>query len=411
MQILYTLAGIIKESYSLLEQMAPYLMLGFFIAGVLHVIMQGKNMGAYLSKRSFMSNVKAAAFGVPLPLCSCGVIPVSAHLRKEGASKGSVVSFLVSTPTTGVDSIMATYSLLGPIFAAVRALASFAGGILAGTLIDIFDRPQAAVEEGDGPNVCPPDTADRSSSLMEKIREIFHYAFVEMISDVSKWILIGIAAGGLIGYFLPPTIFGGSLSNRFVSYAVMLIVGIPMYVCATGSIPIAASLIMKGMSYGAGLIFLIAGPATNTATMSFIAGKLGKKALALYLSSIIIISLASALAIDYLYTGAGMGMMQIHNHAESSVSVLSRIAAPLLLLLLVFPYINNFGRRQKMDMQIKVNDISCSHCKNTIENGLREIEGVESVYVDVKEKTVNIKGNPDRNKIIETIRNLGYTVL
>jgi len=408
MEIYKIVNGIGYESYKLLLEMSPYLLLGFTIAGILHVIMEGRNFGSYLSKKGFITNVKSAAFGVPLPLCSCGVIPVSAHLQKEGASKGAVVSFLVSTPTTGVDSILATYGLLGPLFAIIRALASFIGGIFAGTLIDAFDKENADDEKE--VNTCPPETAIKSS-ISKKIFEMFRYAYIEMIADTAKWIIIGILAGGVIAYFIPESLFSSAVSNRFLSYLVMLVVGIPMYVCATGSIPIAASLIMKGMSYGAGLIFLIAGPATNTATMSFIAGKLGKKALFLYLMSIAGISIAAALILDYLHINHGLNIVMNHEHGVQGFSIADRIFSAVFAVLLALPFLKKIKRRGKMDMQIIVKDISCDHCKRTIESGLKEIDGVKSVYVDVQKKTVNIEGTPDRKKIIEVIEKLGYTVL
>jgi len=168
---------------------------------------------------------------------------------------------------------------------------------------------------------------------------------------------------------------------------------------------------MKGMSYGAGLIFLIAGPATNTATMSFIAGKLGKKALFLYLMSIAGISIAAALILDYLHINHGLNIVMNHEHGVQGFSIADRIFSAVFAVLLALPFLKKIKRRGKMDMQIIVKDISCDHCKRTIESGLKEIDGVKSVYVDVQKKTVNIEGTPDRKKIIEVIEKLGYTVL
>ena len=300
--------ALILEIWSLTLAMSPYLLLGFTIAGVLKVLIPEEFLVKHLSGKSISSVFKAALIGVPLPLCSCGVIPVTAHLKKSGAGRGAILSFLTSTPTTGVDSILATVSLLGWPFALLRTAASFFIGILSGVAANIFTKqePKPKIEGHvhDGTKSCcmPPK---------KKFINIFKYAYLELIDDVGKWIVIGLVVGGLISYFIPATLVGRYLGNPLISYSFMLLLGIPMYVCSTGSIPIAASLIMKGMSPGAGLVFLIAGPATNTATISFVGGKLGSRSLFIYLASIIIGAVLFGGIVDIGFPGLGVEMMSM----------------------------------------------------------------------------------------------------
>ena len=268
--------GILKSVWFLLLEMSPYLLFGFFIAGVLNLIIPREKIYKHLSANKLGSIVKASLFGVPLPLCSCGVIPVAAYLQKEGAGKGSTVSFLSSTPTTGVDSILATYSLLGPLFSIIRPIAAFFAGILSGSLTGLLEKKQniesTKPPEGNSCNICY-NEEPHSHGLLEKLKNVFQYGFIELIDDAGKWILIGVIVGGIIEFLIPGDFIEQYLSNPLLAYPIMLVLSIPMYICATGSIPIAASLIIKGMTPGAGLIFLIAGPATNTATLAFVSGK------------------------------------------------------------------------------------------------------------------------------------------
>ncbi|MDE5959958.1 MAG: permease, partial [Muribaculaceae bacterium] len=112
--------------WAMLCEMAPYLLLGFLFAGMLHAFLPASFYNRHLGRPGFWSVAKAAMFGVPLPLCSCGVIPTAMSMRRQGASRAATVSFLISTPQTGVDSILATGSLLGWPLALIRPIAAFA---------------------------------------------------------------------------------------------------------------------------------------------------------------------------------------------------------------------------------------------------------------------------------------------
>ena len=264
----------------LLNEMTPYLLLGLFIAGILHEFVPRRIYANRLSGNNFSSVLWAALFGIPLPLCSCGVIPTAASLRREGASKGATVSFLVSTPQTGVDSILATASLLGIPFAIMRPLAALVTALAGGYAVNRLDK-----DDNWSSTDCKEKRAKKS--FWKKCAGVLHYGFIEMLQDVGKWIVIGLIIAAIITVAVPDNLF--SLLNGYplLNMLVILLISIPMYLCATGSIPIAAALMLKGLSPGAAFVLLMAGPATNMAAIFVINKILGKKSLVIYLASII----------------------------------------------------------------------------------------------------------------------------
>ncbi len=339
--------NIAKEIVIVILEMSPYLLFGFFLAGVLKLLIPQELLYKHLSKRNLSSIIKASILGVPLPLCSCGIIPLAGHLKKEGASKSSIISFLTSTPTTGVDSIFATYALLGPLFAIIRPVIALVAGIFSGIMDFIFAKEFGEVERSNTEFSCVvcDDTDIHSHNNWEKIKYVFNYAFVEMIEDLGKWLAIGIVISGIISGLVPTSIVNSYLSNPLIAYFAMIIIGLPLYVCSTGSIPIAASFIKLGIAPGAALIFLIVGPATNAATISFVGGKLGKRTLFIYLLSMIIVALASGFAFDSFFSAKEISM-NIMNMQDSmlphSIKVIS--SAIFIGLLLNVLYRKYFGK-------------------------------------------------------------------
>jgi len=334
--------GIGTQSWHLFAEMAPYLIIGFLFAGLLHVFFSVERISRHLGKSSFGSVLKATLFGIPLPLCSCSVIPAVSTLRKAGASPGATLAFLISTPTSGVDSILATYSLLGPVFTIYRILASFFAGVVSGLGANIFDRSEEAKNESAKKPSCPVcgDDADgHDHSFGARMRAMIVYSFGELIADIGKWVLIGTVVGGAISYFLPADLIGVYLSSPILQMLLMLALSIPLYICATGSLPIAAALILKGISPGAALVFLIAGPATNAITITIVSKTLGKRALVIYLASIILVSLGMGYLFDLVVpwdaivsaspSGRMLGMLMFPQ-------LVSYIAATFLLGLILF---------------------------------------------------------------------------
>ena len=300
-----------EEILHIINEMSPYLLLGFLLAGIMHSFIPGNFYTRYLSKPNLASVLRATLIGIPLPLCSCGVIPTAMGMRKDGASKGAVASFLITTPQTGIDSIIATLSLMGWPFAVIRPIAACCTGILSGLLVNFFDKkPEGQLRETS--ESCT--TADRRSFL-EKVREALRYALIDMMEDIGKWLVIGLLIAGLITAFMPDSFFTVFRGNTVASMLLVLVLVLPMYLCATGSIPIAVALIMKGLTPGAGLMLLMVGPACNLASMLIVRKAMGTTTLLAYLAAIVIGSIGFGAFIDYLHFSG------LVNFTESIIAV------------------------------------------------------------------------------------------
>ena len=395
--------NIISATIELWTAMAPYLLVGMFIAGILHVFIGTDFITRHLGKNNLVTIIKASLFGIPLPICSCGVIPVAASLKKEGASKSATLSFLVSTPTTGADSILASYSLLGPLFAIFRPLAAFATGITIGVLNFIFNRePLEKISEKH-------HHSRNELDIKSKITEVFKYGFVELAEDIGKWLVIGVLIGGVLTVAIPQEFIEKFLPYQWMHFIIMLGIALPLYVCATGSIPIAAAFLQMGFSPGAALVFLIAGPATNTVTLSFVRSKLGKRAFFLYIISIVSISLIAGIVFNYVFAILGGELSIISPHGEH-ISHTLRIVSGIILAIIIFIGIIKFKQeKDEMKNEFIVEDITCKHCKVTIENKLNSLEGVTKVSVNIDKKTVGVDGDVSINKIEAAIREAGYS--
>ncbi|MFC1558866.1 SO_0444 family Cu/Zn efflux transporter [candidate division KSB1 bacterium] len=403
--------GLLSEIWRLTNEMSPYILFGLFVAGILHVLIPRDKIYNSFSKNNTSAVIKASLFGVPLPLCSCGVIPVAALLRKEGAGKGPVISFLSSTPTTGIDSIFATYALLGPLFAVIRPLNALFTGIFGGMLTNLTEKNKHVKSDIEFTcSIC--STSDpHSHGKSEKIKKIFTYAFFDLVRDISKWLIIGIVIGGLIGYFLPSWLIEQYLGSPVIAYLLMLVIGIPMYVCATGSIPIAASLIMKGLTPGAGLVFLIVGPATNTATMTFIAGKLGKKSLISYLTAIVISAVLFGVFVDWIWITSGKNMNLITGEMEMLPLWLKVLSSVVLIGLMGLTYFKKEeGEILGTGKVFKVPDMDCEHCKKSIDAEIRKLEGIQGIHINLKTKEVEVTGDAPEEHIVSAIKKAGYDI-
>ncbi len=428
----------LKEFFILTSEMGIYLISGFFVAGLIHVFLPDSLVEKHVGKRGFFSSVKSALFGVPLPLCSCGVVPAALSLKRSGASKGSVVSFLVSTPQTGMDSIAATYSLLGGFFAFFRVVVAFISGVAGGVLTDLVDREEKEKEDIDGVNENAPDchcvsegyccnegSESKKTGLWGNIKQAFNYGFGELLDSIAKWIVVGLVLGAFIDVILPENFFSLYLPNRMALYFVLLLVSIPVYVCATGSIPIASSLILKGVSPGAAFVFLMAGPATNSVTFTVLLKSIGKKATIFYLLSIVFGAILGGITIDLFFSNLIVKQVLILN-SQSSFSFMKVSGGVLLLLLLIFSFVKGFlFKRSLKDEQIedceiinkedtfvfKVEGMTCHHCVETVSSILDGIEGIESFSISPEDGTVLIKGNFDFDSLRNAIEHAGYSVL
>jgi len=401
------LAGIIRESWLLLFRMSIYLVMGFVFAGVIHQFLRPEFISRHLGKSSFLSVLKATLFGVPLPLCSCGVIPPAESLRVAGASTGAALAFLISTPTTGVDSILATYGMLGGIFTTFRILGAVLIGIVAGIMSNLFG--------GRSAGSCEISQANNGKISFD-IREVFRYGFFELYPSIARWLFAGIIIGGFISYLLPEQAIPASIGTGWPAYFIMALIGTPLYVCATGSIPVAVSLISKGMSVGSGFVFLVVGPATNTVTMLFVWKFLGRRNLLIYLVSIVAGAILLGRVLDAIFLKYQFAVpAALHIHRTGSF-ILSLISSILLVCLGIFFFIQNLVRKKKVKgahfcFIFSVPDISCQHCVRTIEKNLSRLAGVNSVRVDIKSKEVNVCCADDiPEQIKEVLEDAGYPV-
>ena len=282
-------------------EMSPYLLFGFLTAGILSVLISQRMVEKHLGGKGIWPLVKASLFGIPLPLCSCGVIPVSVSLHKQGATKAATISFLLSTPQTGMDSIFVTLSLLGPVFAIFRPLAALVTGIVGGSLVNIFSRNKNdnnPLPPEQHPNKCCSD-----NHKVSKIAKGLKYGFVTLPADIAKAMLAGLAIAAFISALVPDGYFAEKLGTGIFAMIVMMFLGIPVYVCATASVPVAAALILKGLTPGAALVFLMTGPATNAASFVTIWKALGRSTAIIYLATVAVCALAGGLLLDYIAAG------------------------------------------------------------------------------------------------------------
>lgn len=283
---------------------APYLIFGFIISGILYAWVSPKNISKHFGESNFLSVLKATLFGIPLPLCSCGAVPTALHLRKQNASKGATLSFLISTPETGIDSISISYVLLGPIYTIFRVLAAFGTALFTGVMANILlpKDIEHSVEEKGSCQVCAilPGEVRCPHTFVERIQAAIKFAFGEFLHELSKWLIIGFLVAGIISAAIPATFFQNYLGEGILSMIVLMVISIPIYICASSSTPIAAALLLKGVGPGAVLVFLLAGPATNVATFTMVGRFIGKRALLIYLGSIVIMSLLFGILFESL---------------------------------------------------------------------------------------------------------------
>ena len=388
-------------------EMAPYLLLGFLIAGILHVFVPNRFYTRYLSRDNKWAVLWAALLGVPLPLCSCGVIPTAIGLRNEKASKGAVASFLIATPQTGIDSILATFSLLGLGFAIIRPVAALVTGVCGGLLVnrlvkDDDDSVSSAAS-------CEVETGNR-------LWRVLKYAFYKMIRDIGGRLVIGLLVAALIQVAIPDEFFLTFGNQPLLQMLVILVVVVPMYICSTGSIPVAAALIMKGLSPGAALVMLMAGPAVNLASILVVRKALGRQFTWIYLLVIVGFSILFGLLVNAI--GLSVSPMITDTCCTDQAALpgtFKLICASVLTLLLLFALTMKLFDRFKHkpadpDTAVyTVEGMHCSHCEAAVCRAVEDIPGVESAKANASGKTLTIKGPAPEEAIRAAVEKAGYT--
>lgn len=464
--------------WELTLDMAPYLLLGFAIAGLLHAFVPAQAYHKYLARPGFRSVCNATLLGIPLPLCSCGVLPTTVSLRRSGASRGACTSFLIATPQTGVDSILATYSLLGLPYALLRPVAALVTGVLGGVITDrVFRKEEETEFQKEEQKVfqkesqkekqkelnaagkeCSADDSIVRRSFLDRLKQAFAYGFGELLQDVGRWLVIGLLIAAAITVAVPEDFFAGLQHWPLLNMLLVLVIAVPMYVCATGSIPIALSLMLKGMTPGAAFVLLMAGPAINAASVLVLDKAFGRKQTIVYLLSIVGGAIGFGLIIDYLLPAAWFipqGVDSLHaagictDMCETTAwwkIVCGILFAGLLVLAVWRRY---FGHKscccgesegkccdesevKRCDgaegkcscsshtpapvatLSLKVSGMRCSHCAANVRGALSALAFVDSVDVNLAEGVVMVIGKAgepmDELIIRKEIENAGYTV-
>jgi len=392
-----------NEISSLFLEMSPFLMLGFLISGLLYIFISKETIANNLGKPGALSVIKAAIFGVPMPLCSCGVIPVAASLYKRGASKGATLSFLISTPQTGVDSILITYGMLGPVFAMTRPVIALITGVIGGLFTEQINSEDYT-------------TSIKTNHKHPKktLKDAIKYAFISLPQDIAGPLIKGILMAGLITLLIPDNFFQDYGITGWSAMILMAVLSIPMYICATASVPIAAGLISSGIEPGAAFVFLMAGPATNIATISVIINTLGKKIVYIYLSTIFTCSIIFGALINkfIIINLNSMHHQMNHNHWLNILSGL------LLLAVCIYAISSKFfikdvieNLENKADLSFIVKGMTCNHCKETVTEAINTCDGIQDVTINLESGQTFIYGNNlNKQHIITSINNVGYSI-
>jgi len=381
--------------------------------------------------------VKATVIGIPLPLCSCGVIPVAAGLYRQGASRGATTAFLASTPQTGVDSIAANLALMGPIFTTIRVIVAFISGIITGLLIELFDNSEVKITKA---------TTSSAPAPKRTLKEGLYFGLVGLPKDIAKAVLIGIVIAGITSALVPEDFFTQHLQNQWLVYLTITVVSVPLYVCSTASIPLAFALINAGISPGAALILLIAGPATNAATISTLWKLMSPRTVLIYVSSIIVVSWISATLFDRFYSPSiikGLMLDTHHHHAH----IMGHIAGIILLGVFIHAvyskaphdhshehddscghdhdhshehddscghdhdhaHDDSCSHDHEESISFYVKAMSCENCERHINETLMDLPNVNAVTIDLSSKKVYVKGSHlDQEKLEAALRKAGY---
>lgn len=430
------LLEILVASWAVFTEMAPYLLLGFFVAGVLSVLISPEWVERHLGGKGFGQVFKASLFGVPLPLCSCGVLPVAAGLRRQGASRGATTSFLLSTPQTGVDSIAVTYALLGPFIAVLRPVAALVTGVIGGSLVHgMAERNGSDAVPSEGSDSCAVEgCCDDDASHRHTLLDAMRYGFVVLPRDIGRALLIGVLLSGLISALIAPDTLRAYLGGGLLPILAAMAIGVPLYVCATASTPIALSLIVAGLSPGAALAFLISGPATNSAALTTLWKVLGRRTTIIYLLTVAFGAIGTGLMVDGLIaTGsvpvtalidtAGAASAEHADHHQESGSWwwIQQLSAAGLLLVMGYGVWPRRSANLDSDdapadggadvMDLKVKGMTCNGCAQSLSRTLANMEGVSKVDVRLQEGVARLEGSRiEGGAILEAVASLGFEV-
>lgn len=405
----------LAEIWAILQDLSGPLLLGTLIAGIIHVILPRHLIKHNLGGKDFRSVLNAVLIGVPMPLCSCSVVPAAIGLKQEGASKGAATGFLISTPQTGVDSILVSATFLGWPFALFKVVAAFITGLIGGVLVNKLEsgsNDQSAKSHPSGMQEL--DRTPGGSRVVEALR----YGLFDLLGMIYRWIALGIAVAAAITILLPPdSLVGKNWTGGIGGMLLMLLIALPLYVCTTGSVPIAGSLIAAGMPLGTALVFLMAGPATNIATMGAVTRAFGARVLVIYLVTIAVFSVVFGLFFDFVIAAAPTIMPHEHGGGAGYFNqLLSITVIGLFAFLFAYDLYNKriksgskvFREGSDLQIELKIKGMTCRHCAATVTKALSGVPGVRKADVDVDKGLAVVDGDAAAEVLIQSVREAGY---
>jgi uncharacterized protein len=385
-------------TWQVLLELAPWLLIGTAVSAALHVFLPPGLLQRQL--RGPPGVFKAVALGVPLPLCSCGVIPAGLGLKRDGASDGASVGFLISTPQTGVDSALVAASFLGWPFALFKIGAAALTGLVGGLLVE-FTGDRATIAP-----FSPPTTRVRTW------RDGWEHG-IELLQVIWRWLVFGVVASALLTTYIPAgSIAESAFGSGPLAVLAVLALSVPLYVCATASVPIAAGLVAAGLPTGAALVFLMAGPATNVATIGAVHRGFGRRVLAIYLGTVILGSAGLGLAFDAVWGATAVAATE---HVHTSIGAqLSAVVLVLILAAFAFEDVRAALRRRARPttspaLSITVEGMTCGGCANKLDGYLRNVEGVTHVEIDHEAGTATVHGTSGRERLFVAVQDAGFT--
>jgi uncharacterized protein len=408
------------EVWTLLTELAPYLFLGAGIATLLKFGLPQGFITSQMGRPTLGSVVKSVFLGVPMPLCSCGVIPAAIGLKKSGASNGAVVGFMISTPQTGADSLLISASFLGWPLALFMLAVTFVSGLVGGLLVHWlapFDQGREKAPDFQDQATC----AISAAPTGPRWQRWFRYATEELIGGVYRYLILGILVSAVISLAVPPNYFSAFPALRgILGMLAVLLIAVPMYVCSNGSVPIVASLIQAGLPVGSALVFLMAGPATNVATIGAVLRSLGIRVMAIYLGTILVMSVLAGLLFQTLWGTLTLQHVALHQHTGGMglVWILSALSAVfLVVLLLKWSYLDvrNWLRGRTStgseELVLQVDGMTCANCAAHIKRDLLAVPGVGRVEVNLETGWVRMWGQGlNRERLSLAVCSAGYSV-
>ena len=400
----------LTETWALIAQMGPYLLLGFLVAGLLHHWFRQQWIEQRLGSPGWRSTAFASLVGVPMPLCSCGVIPVTAGLREKGASKGAATSFLTSTPQTGIDSILATYGMLGPLFAIYRVFIAFLSGFVIGATVEKFGSKDDHLKKH-----AEREDEDRIPTWKQSAK----YGFLTLPGDIAGSLTIGFLLAGMISAMAPDNLLANLPGGVYSSILLTTLIATPFYICSTGSIPLALALIESGLPVSAALVLLIAGPATNIATITTMRTTLGNRETFIYVASIVVFSWAAAL---FFHEFLDTGRFQVGHHHLYGLTLWNHLSGAVLIAMLAFGYRKMSHSDALMPegegpehlepelATLTIQRMSCSHCRDSAVEGLTSLPFASRVDVDLNSGQAMIRGSDINSDVVSRkLESLGFT--